>query len=212
MKRILYTSLLLFAVSIQVEAKKPMREWLKTMPDSVMPLLTKNNRLDFFDYYDAKMEAVVTNRLDGKSRMTKLTDDYIQISYTPSTNITMRLLPVSDSTNVLCMVTTIVGTASDSRIAFFDAQWQPLETTLHLTEPCIDDFRSISQNNPTDEIWDKMDIFFRTYCMEAENTELKCTITTPNYLSKEDKEAITPYLRNKPLIYYWTNGKYQRNE
>lgn len=96
MKRILYTFLLLFAVSIQVEAKKPMREWLKTMPDSVMPLLTKNNRLDFIDYYDAKMEAVVTNRLDGKSRMTKLTDDYIQISYTPSTNITMRLLPISD--------------------------------------------------------------------------------------------------------------------
>lgn len=212
MKHILYTYLLLFVTFIQVEAKTPMREWLTTMPDSVMPLLTKNNKLDFIDYYDAKMEAVVTNRLDGKSRMSELTDDFLQISYTQSSNITMKLLPISDSTDVLCMITTIEGTVSDSRIAFFDAQWQPLETTLYFTEPCMEDFRSTLQSDSTDGIWDKMDIFFRTYSLEAENTELKCMLTTPDYLSTEDREKVIPCLRKEPLTYCWTNGKYLRNE
>ena len=44
MKRIVYTFLLL-AMSLHMAARTPMRNWLVTMPDSVMPLLTKNDRL-----------------------------------------------------------------------------------------------------------------------------------------------------------------------
>ena len=88
-KRFIYTFLLLLAVILHAEARTPMRQWLVAMPDSVMPLLTKNNRMDFIDFYDAQMAAVVTNRMDGSSRMNRLTDDYVQIRYTGSTDVEM---------------------------------------------------------------------------------------------------------------------------
>ena len=75
-------------------AKMPVRQWIVSMPDSVMPLLTRNNRLDFIDFVDSGMEAVVTNRLDGKSRMTMLSEDFASIEYTKSSVVAMKLLPL----------------------------------------------------------------------------------------------------------------------
>ena len=212
MPRILLTFLLSLVTLLHAEAQNLMRNWLPVMPDSVLPMLTKNDRLDFIDFCDAKMEAVVTNRLNGKSRMTMLTDDFVYISYTKSTDVTMKLLPVNDSTCVLCMVTTVKASVDDSRIAFYDAQWQPLDASSFITEPIIDDFRSTHQGDSAQWAWSKLDVFFRTYHLDAEGTGLKCVLTTPDYLSKEDREEVAPYVRQEPLTYCWTNGKYLRNE
>ena len=212
MPRILFTFLLSLVTLLHVEARTPMRGWLTMMPDSVLPMLTKNDRLDFIDFCDAKMEAVVTNRLNGKSRMTMLTDDFVHISYTKSTDVTMKLLPVNDSTDVLCMVTTVKATVGDSRIAFYDAQWQPLEVVNYIHEPGVSDFRSSAQGDSAQWAWSKLDIFFRTYHLNAENTDLKCVLTATDYLSKEDREEVAPYVRREPLTYCWTHGKYLRNE
>lgn len=212
MKRIVYSLLLLLVALSQVSARTPMRQWLVSMPDSVMPLLTKNNRLDFIDFYDAKMEAVVTNRMDGSSRMNTLTDDFVQIRYTTSTDVAMKLLPVNDSTDVLCMVTTVKAAVDDSRIAFFDAEWKPIDVAQYFVEPRIEDFRSTQQSDSVARAWSKLDVFFRTYRLCAEITELQCVLTAMDYLSKEDREEVAPYVRKEPLTYRWIDGKYLCNE
>ena len=212
MKRIVYSLLLLLVALSQVSARTPMRQWLVSMPDSVMPLLTKNSRLDFIDFYDAKMEAVVTNRMDGSSRMNTLTDDFVQIRYTTSTDVAMKLLPVNDSTDVLCMVTTVRAAVDDSRIAFFDAEWKPIDVAQYFVEPRIEDFRSTQQSDSVARAWSKLDVFFRTYRLCAESTELQCVLTAMDYLSKEDREEVAPYVRKEPLTYRWTDGKYLCNE
>ena len=201
----------MFVALSQVSARTPLRHWLVAMPDSVMPLLTKNNRLDFIDFYDAQMAAVVTNRMDGSSRMNTLTDDFVQIEYTASTDVAMKLLPVNDSTDVLCMVTTVKAAVDDSRIAFFDAEWRPMDVTQYFVEPRIEDFRFTQQSDSAARAWNKLDIFFRTYRLCAESTELQCVLTAMDYLSKEDREEVSSYV-NKELTYRWTDGKYLCNE
>ena len=212
MKRLVYTISLLLTVIFQASARTPIRQWLVAMPDSVMPLLTKNNRLDFFDFYDAKMEAAVTNRMEGKSRMNTLTDDFVHMSYTKSTDVAMKLLPVNDSTDILCMVTTVKAAVYDSRIAFYDAQWQPLVVADYMNEPCVMDFRSTVQGDSLQCAWNKIDAFFHTYRLSAEDTVLECVLTTIDYLSKEDREEVVPYVRQEPLVYRWTNNRFKLNE
>ena len=212
MKRIVYTFLLL-AMSLHMAARTPMRNWLVTMPDSVMPLLTKNDRLDFIDFYDAKMAAVVTNRMEGKSRMDTLTADYVHFAYTPSTEVEMKLLPVNDSTDVLCMVTTIKAAVNDSRIAFFDEAWQPLEVSDYMAEPCVEDFHSTTpQDDSVRRAWSKMDAFFRTYHLCAEDASLRCVLTALDNLSEEDRVEVMPYMRSEPMVYRWNNGRFVCDE
>lgn len=207
MKHTLYILLLSCLSLTSLKANTPMREWFITMPDSIMPLLTKNNRLDFIDFIDSRMDAVVTNRLDGKSHMTQLTDDYLHIQYTKVNDITMKLLPVTDTTHVLCMVTTMNTSVRDSRIAFFAEGWKPMSTITHFAEPQKSCFITVEQNDSTRHTLQKLDIHFKTYTLSPKDNTLTCRLTTLDYLNNSDREAVKPHIREK-LIYRWDGMKF----
>ena len=56
---------------------KDLRTLFADMPDSIIPLLTKSNRMDCVDYMESGMKAVVTNRLGGTTEMLSLDKDYL---------------------------------------------------------------------------------------------------------------------------------------
>lgn len=62
------------------------------MPDSLMPYLTKNNKLDMIDFVKANMKSEVNNRLNGTSVMLTLDSTYLKIQMNPAVNIEMKLL------------------------------------------------------------------------------------------------------------------------
>ena len=80
MKR-LYIFLFCVAAAFSASAQT-VREAIKEMPDEVLPLLTKNDRLDFIDYLASNAKAEVKNKLGTPSEMTALTDDYAHIRLT----------------------------------------------------------------------------------------------------------------------------------
>lgn len=208
MRRILYALLLLVSMAEVTVARTSMRQWFAAMPDSVMPLLTKNNRLDFVDFLDCGMEAIVTNRLDGKSQMKSLTEDYLFISYTGVSDVEMKLLPVSDTVDVLCMVTTMKTAVRDSRVEFFDKAWCPLETKEFFGAPQLDDFRTAERSDSADMAWKKMDVYFKVYALSPDEAVLTCRLTTLDYLNREDRKAVTPYLKAGSLVFRWVDGRF----
>lgn len=210
MNRLKYLFLLLLMAGTVAQARTPIRQWWVAMPDSVMPLLTKNNRLDFIDFLDSKMEALVTNRLDGKSQMNVLTDDYLHISYTRTCDVAMKLLPVADTVDVLCMVTTVKAAADDSHVAFFDESWNPIEASTLFVEPALDDFREGEVCDSTDAAWRKMDIFFKTYELSPDAPTLTCRLGAVDYLGEEDRRVVMPYLKCDALVYSWEGGRFVR--
>ena len=122
------------------------RDIYAAAPDSIFPLLTKNNRLDQIDFRENNMQAVVKNRFDGHSELLLLTDRYLKLQLSERCIVEMRLL--SDSTLAspsdtdlrFCMVETFNAPAPDSRIRLFDAQWHELPQTIE--RPSVDDFLS----------------------------------------------------------------------
>ncbi len=105
-------------------------------PDSIFPLLTKNNRLDQIDFRENNMQAVVKNKFEDRVELMVLTDQYLQLRLSERCMVEMRLL--SDST--FCMVETYSAPAPDSRVRLFDAKWNELPQTIQ--RPEVDDFLS----------------------------------------------------------------------
>ena len=69
-------ALLVAATFSQASAQSiQIRDAFRAMPDSLMPYLSKNNRLDFIDFLDSNMKAEVKNALGGTSEMLSLGDD-----------------------------------------------------------------------------------------------------------------------------------------
>ena len=118
------------------------RDIYAAAPDSIFPLLTKNNRLDQIDFRENNMQAVVKNRFDAHSELLVLSEKYLQLRLSERCVVEMRLL--SDS--VFCMVQTYNAPAPDSRVRLFDTEWHELPQTIE--RPDVDDF--LSENIDTD--------------------------------------------------------------
>ena len=108
----------------------------KQMPDSLMPYLSKNNRLDMLDFMDAKMKAEVTNLLDGRSEMTAITDDSLSIRLSDALRVDMKLerveQPVDSGYYVVRLVRTYIINANQTeRIAdVYSSVWRKLSSCL----------------------------------------------------------------------------------
>lgn len=182
------------------------------MPDSVTPLLTKVNREDCIDFLDSNMKAVVKNRFGNVAEMKVLTDDYVLMQTSEVGTLEMKLLPLADSTKVICMVKTVNVPVADSSVRFYTSDWsQQLDVKEFLQLPSMDAFFL-----PNDSLKDeailtrkKADMYLMKAQLSKEDTSLTFTYTTPDYLNEEDREKLLPHLRKEPIVLRWSEGKFR---
>lgn len=183
-----------------------MKEVFLAMPNSVLPLLSKDNRADFIDFLASKMKARVKNAYNENSYMDTLTTDYTHIRLTAVSDVTLKLLPLTDSTKVICMVHTYHSDAGDSKISFFDTKWHSLDSNNFLTVPEVNDFL-ISGNEDTLQLAkSKLDVPMIVASFSPASSDLKFVYDTA-YLSQEDKKAVKACIRPE-IVKKWVNGKF----
>ena len=112
----------------------------KQMPDSLMPYLSANNRLDFIDFMDSNMKAEVTNQTGGTSEMTALTDDSLSIRMSDALRVDMLLFdldePVDTIRQVIVFVETFLSDSiyGESVSKTFSLDWQPVTRDIPFNE------------------------------------------------------------------------------
>ena len=189
-----------------------MKSVFVSMPDSIAPLLTQTNKEDCIDFLDSKMKAEVTNRLGGKSEMTLLAEDYVFVQMTPNSTLEMKLLPVNDSTKVVCMVKTVCASACNSDIKFYASDWsKKLEDGDFSLKPSADAFFLPNDTLPEEGVLirKKADMHLMKASLSKDDASLSFIYTTPDYLNKEDREKLLPYLRKEPIVFRWQDGKFR---
>lgn len=139
--RLCALGLWLMAFTSQASAQDLMiRDVFKQMPDSLMPYLSQNNRLDFIDFLDANMKAEVKNRLGGTSEMLGLSSDSLSIRMSSSLRTDLFLMPLSapvDSvSDVVAMVETFLADSihGQSHVSYFTTDWKKLSTAPPLSD------------------------------------------------------------------------------
>lgn len=199
-------TILLLAVSLVSAWAQQMRECFAEMPDSVLPLLTKNNRLDCIDFIENGMKAQVRNRFDGFSVLQTLTDRYLSLQLTPSCTVQMRLFHTGNTPSLLCMVTTVSAPARQSIIRFYKPSWQPVETGQYIRMPASDDFWNRPDTLSAEDfgaLKHKQDLRL----VRAQLSEADATLTfsmEAGTVHPDDSVAVASLLRE--VCYRW-NGK-----
>ena len=190
------------------------KQYFVSMPDTILPLLTEINRADCIDFLESNMRAIVTNRLDGKSEMTKLTDNYIEIKLSEQSSWQMKVLALNDSTQVICTVFTACAPACDSHIKFYTTQWESLSLADYIqTMPTLSDY--LPQLNESDydiqtlNAVKQADLLLIKMQLSADDNTLVCSFDTPQYMEKSAAQKLTPLLQ-KPIVYNWNSGKFVR--
>lgn len=133
MRRWLMAALFASMTIGQVSAQNhKIRDVFRQMPDSLMPYLSQNNRLDFIDFLDSNMKAEVKNMLGGTSEMTSLADNSLTIRMNESMRVDLLLLPLAEPIDSMSEVVALIETFlvdsiyGDSYVNYYSPEWKPL--------------------------------------------------------------------------------------
>ncbi len=125
---------ILLLTSFAVSAQRMAKDVFLAMPNTLVPQLTENNKLDMVDFLVSKMQARVTNSLDGQSELLLLSDSTFSLQVSEALRYDMRMLRTKNDT-VLCLLTTFGKDAPESEVHFYTVQWKPLPTERFIALP-----------------------------------------------------------------------------
>lgn len=204
MKRLIL-SILVCVCAFGVKAQE-MDALFVAMPNQNIPQLDDAWRKDLVDLYKSGKEAKLKNTMNGISVLQKLTPDYLLLQTTERSTVEMKLLPLVNDTYVLCMITTINGPVSDSRVDFFTTDWKPLNSSDLFTPVSTDWF--IKEGVDRDDVafieaTSRLDMDLIQYSLSPDNLTLTATYTTPLYLEKEARDKLKPFLKENPKVFTW---------
>lgn len=205
---------LIGAICISITMKvqsQTMRDVFKQMPDSIIPSLTKNNRLDMIDFIDSKMDADVKNKFDEHAVLTILTDSYLHLKLSNSSSVELKLLPSSNilpdtTTQVVCLSQTLEGEVGESTISFYTTKWKKLS----IANPIPQETKFFLEDKPdtmnTQKYNELLSLTDGLMVVAHLSPTTPTMVLTPNVplLSAGQKEQIKAVLRNRELTW---NGK-----
>lgn len=184
-----------------------------TSPLKVLDILPREARASATANYRAgKPETSIFNRLYSLSEIDSLTDNYLKITLTDASDLTINLIEDRKHQPVVVTVYTVgaPGVAKDSDIEFYDAEWKPLERKKLWEPPKVKDFFAKPKDDRVDLKKIEELIPFPTYTLEVSSDGLTVTgrLTVDTYLSEEAKTEIKPYLVPS-RTWRWDGKKYK---
>lgn len=210
MNRILFIVLVgMIMCSGIADAQVKMRDVFAELPQEVLPLMTKNNRLDCIDFIENNMQARVRNTLDEYVTLEALTDNYLKLTTSSSGQIELLLLPADISYLIVLVRTSIVDQTHDSSIEFYTPDWNQLPTSHYYTMPELDEF--FSTNPSTDEQKQAYQELadYHPVSISIEPKELSLELTLQNYDIEVRKHAsIADIVRT--VVMQWDGAHFVR--
>lgn len=199
-------------MAVQSLAAQKMRDVFATMPDSVLGLMTKNNRLDCIDFIENDMEAKVRNRFDGFTVLKALTVDYLDLQLTKNCRVEMKLLPAGDSLNYICLSRTYSGPVPESVVELYTADWREMPGAEWIPRPAYADFWTEHDSVDAEEaerLQRLQDMRFVQASLQPDDMRLTYTLQ-PGEVEKEEAGRMEEFLR--PVVYEWDGRRFERVE
>lgn len=206
-------SLLFLTVSVTAGAKSMRELWL-TIPDSLMPYVDKNHRIEMVEFLGMNLRGDVDNLFGSKSEMDTLTNDYAALTLNEAMEVQLKRLPMNGSDSIVCMLRTIKGPAPESELIFFTQDWQPtnLPSPLNYANRnataqrliCRPDTMSETRFNELKAMLSPILVSGKLFC-DSNRLQLQVSVPTEYAEQKALLKQITP-----PMDWIWENGQYRQ--
>ena len=197
MKRVLILLISCVLTSF-VEAQVSMRDVWLSMPDSIVPYLNRSLRMEHLDFVNMHVKSEVKNLLHENGVLDTLTNDFAAYYLPQSSSLELKLLTKADSTQVICMVKTVMAPEAESEIRFFDSSWRLLADDYGLPVHASDvEILKQFTNKPSDmtdnrfeELCKMIDPVMLSASLNVSSPVITLCLSTP-VLTKQEKEDVS---------------------
>jgi len=186
-----------------------LRELFLGMPDSIMPTLTKSERMDFMDYIDSGMKAKVRNKLGGESVMTLFEDNMLTVQTSGSGRLDMVLYDKGKDNSLICIVRTVNTRYEDSRLQFFTQDWKPVPAYELIDMPKFDDYLTKEALRDDSVAFFKKKSMLRLQSVTPVGSTLEFRYTSLEDLGG-DADKYRSWFKTEPVRYIWNGKRFKR--
>ncbi len=202
----------MFLSALSTYAQTDIETCWKEMPDSIIPILNKTTRAELVALYKSKDTLGTSNALGGKTTISKLTPNFIEVELTKASSLQILLLQENDSTQILCMQKSFGSPVLESEMTFYSTNWARIDKSFGLPDtsnekalmnivPIEND--SLSKEK-AEELKSKLNpVMARTTLSENEGGTLTLYLDTV-LLTEEEKNMFKNIKMQKSLK--WENG------
>ncbi len=208
MYRILSLLFLLGSFSFSVLSQSA-SDMLIMMPDDLIPQLTVNNRKDMVDFAKLGRADNVQNRFGGNSRITSLSENFLEVAMSEQSSMQLKILPYRD-TIIVGVIHTVCAPVRDSRIAFYTTDWEDIQTAELWQIPDAEDFAATKKTKDFRDAISLLDLWLAEYSFNKEDNDITVRQTVGEYLPEEIASKVTPYLSDTPLRYERTGKRFKK--
>ena len=207
MKRLL--TVMILALAVMTVRAEDLRTLFIGMPDSIMPALTRSDRMDFMDYMDSGMKAKVRNKLGGESVMTRFEDNMLTVVTSGAGRMDMVLFRMKSGSNLICIISTVTAKYDDSRLAFYTENWEPVATSGLIELPVFDDYLTKEALNSDSVVDFKKKSMLRLQTVTPLDGALEFRYTSLDDLGL-DADRYRSWIKQAPLRYEWNGKRFKR--
>lgn len=205
MKKILTTFIALTVACVFAQARTVSEYFGDTQADMVFPSLTAVSRLEMVYYFQSGMSNPTQSELGGYSRVTALSDTCLTVDCGES--VTQQLVLLPSKKPVLMLIETMSLPERDSRVRFFDSQWQEMKNPP-LKMPQLADWLVDRNAGHRADVEYVLPFMLSTAEFNPEDMTLTYTSTADSYFAGEKPKALK-YLRPR-LVYKWDGNKFRQ--
>lgn len=131
-RTVLIVTLLLSGIASAM-AQTTVKDIIKTIPQEFLPYIDEDRRKEINEFAGVQDTMEIKNSLNGTTRIFTANDNFAQIDLNEAARLQIKLLPVNDSTQIICLLKTVTKPVPDSKIGFYSTAWVPLSSDFNLS-------------------------------------------------------------------------------
>lgn len=182
-------------------------------PRSVLPLLEQSSRLDMVDYFRSGMSTPSSNVMDGKARITDMSDRSLTLEISNVSTLQMVLLPFGKEGNVICCIFTLKTPQPDSWVEFYSTDWTRMDTGRFFREPSVSDWLTREGRRHYGEICEQLPFVLASCeCVfpgDSGTCELVMKNQMDSYFDPEQYDRLRQWMEPE-LTFRWTGKMFRR--
>lgn len=115
-------------------AQTTIKNVLCNMPESIVPYIGEEQREEICKFTSETDTIKIKNKLNGSTEVTLSGDDFARINLNKSAMLQIKLLPLNDTTQIICMVKTMTTPVKESDVSFYSTDWTPIDNCFGLPQ------------------------------------------------------------------------------
>lgn len=134
----------------------------------------------------------------------------LQTSEVGSTQI--KLLPLINESKIVCLVQSVSGTISDSKISFYTEKWEPIPQDGLFPEKSIEWFIKEDADKTSEEYTQavsSLTMLPMKFSLSSDENKVTVEFNPKSFLPKEFYTPLEPFLTQKPKILTWDKTRFK---